>query len=243
MIEIKDIWVSFDEKMVIENITCNIEKNILTTIIGRSGTGKSVLMKVVLGLIKPEFGDISIDSISIKNTNRSLINERKKKMAMLFQSSALFDSMTILQNVAFPIYEHKQLQFLQIKEKVIEVLSLVNLEASILDLFPSDLSGGMRKRVALARAIIQEPEYLIYDEPTTGLDPITADEIIKLICKLHKKLSMTSIVITHDPECIKTITQKLIMLDNGKIVYNDHFANFKKCEHPIAKSFADHIFG
>ena len=243
MIEIKDLSVSFDEKVVINDISCVIKKNILTTIIGKSGTGKSVLMKTVLGLIRPVSGEISIDSFSLKETKRNLVIERKKKMAMLFQSSALFDSMTVLQNVAFPLYEHTKLPFSQIKDKVIEVLKLVNLSESILDNYPADLSGGMRKRDALARAIIQEPEYLIYDEPTTGLDPITAGEIIKLINGLHERLSMTSIVITHDPECIKEITQRLIMLDDGKIIYDDDFSKFRDCEHLSAKSFAEHIYG
>ena len=141
------------------------------------------------------------------------------------------------------LFRSTKLPFYKIKEKVIEVLRLVNLTDDILDLYPSDLSGGMRKRVALARAIIQEPEYLIYDEPTTGLDPVTAEEIIKLINKLNKDLDMTSVVITHDPECIKVITQKLIMLDSGKIIFNDDFSKFAECEHKSARSFYEHIYG
>ena len=243
MIEIQNLTVSFEENIVLDDISCKINKNFLTTIIGKSGTGKSVLMKTVLGLIKPITGTIFIDTISVNEKNKNLLKERKRKMAMLFQSSALFDSMTVFQNVAFPLYEHKKLPFYEIKDKVIEVLNLVNLSEDILDLYPSDLSGGMRKRVALARAIIEEPEYLIYDEPTTGLDPVTAEEIIKLINRLHKKLAMTSIVITHDPECIKAITQRLIMLDSGKIIFDDEFSKFVECEHRSAKSFYEHIYG
>jgi phospholipid/cholesterol/gamma-HCH transport system ATP-binding protein len=197
-------------------------------------------MKTVMGLIKPNQGHISVNSIPIDcKKNR---NEIKKKLAMLFQSSALFDSMTILQNVGFPLFEHTNLTFLEIQQKVEKVLNLVNLSNDIMNCYPSDLSGGMKKRAALARAIINEPEYIIYDEPTTGLDPLTADEIINLINNLHKELSMTSIVITHDPECIKSVTENLIMLDRTKIVYDDIFQNFKNCQDQTAKSFIKYIF-
>jgi len=241
MIDISNLSVHFDDKVVLSDISCIIEKDIVTTIIGKSGTGKSVLMKTVLGLIEPTRGDVTIDKISLKKAKKKMKIEIKKKTAMLFQSSALFDSMTILQNVGFPLYEHTNINFSDLVEKVIKMLQLVDLTSDILDLYPSDLSGGMKKRVALARAIIQEPEYIIYDEPTTGLDPLTAEEIIRLIDTLNKELKMTSIVITHDPECIKSITQKLIMLDQGKLIFNDDFSKFSTCTHPIVKSFAKYI--
>ncbi|MCL1826678.1 MAG: ATP-binding cassette domain-containing protein [Candidatus Cloacimonetes bacterium] len=242
MIEIKGISVSFDDKVVLDRVSCRIEKGKISTIIGKSGTGKSVLMKTSIGLLQPSEGDILIDGVSMITATKKEKFLLKKKMAMLFQSSALFDSMTILQNVGFPLWEHTDLPFEVIKDKVVSVLGLVNLSENILDLYPSDLSGGMRKRVALARAIISEPKYMIYDEPTTGLDPLTADEIIKLINALHRDLSMTSIVITHDPECIKMVTQNLIMLEQGNIIYDDVLQNFSACSHQTAKDFARHIF-
>jgi phospholipid/cholesterol/gamma-HCH transport system ATP-binding protein len=242
MIEVSNLTVQFDDNKVLDDISCKIEKSKITSIIGKSGTGKSVLMKTVLGLIKHSEGDIYIDGISVNNADKSEIKSIQAKMSMLFQNSALFDSMTIFQNVGFPLFEHTKLSYNEIKDKVEEVIELVNLSSNIFDLYPSDLSGGMRKRVALARAIIQEPEYLIYDEPTTGLDPVTAEDIINLIESLYKKLSMTSIVITHDPECIKQLTNTLIMLDKGKIVFDDDFSRFRGAEHPTARQFVGHIF-
>ena len=207
MIEIKNLTVRFDDKIVLNNISLIIEKGIITCIIGRSGVGKSVLMKSVLGLIPYEAGEIFIDNQTINDSRRGI----KSRMAMVFQNSALFDSFNVFQNIAFPLLEHKNLPFNYVKEKVDQMLSLVKL-SDIHDLFPADLSGGMKKRVALARAIIQEPEYLIYDEPTTGLDPETADEIISLIESIHQKIQMTSIIITHDKECINRLGEKIITL-------------------------------
>ena len=239
MIEIRNLTVRFDDSLILDDLSCNIEKNKITSIIGKSGVGKSVLMKSVLGLIKGVEGEVIIDGVLYDKLGKE---RNELKMAMLFQNSALFDSMTVFQNTAFPLYEHTKKSYSEIREKVVEMLSLVNLSENILESYPAELSGGMRKRVALARAIIQEPDYLIYDEPTTGLDPVTADEIINLISSIHDKLSMTSILITHDPECIKQLTQNLIMIDSGKIIYDDSFSKFKDFEHPVAKSFIYHIF-
>ena len=205
MIEIKNLTVKFDNKVILDNFSATIEKGKITCIIGRSGAGKSVLMKSVLGLIKNIEGDIFIDNISIFNADKTL----KSKMAMVFQNSALFDSYDVFQNIAFPLIEHKKMPLFDIKQKVKEMISLVKLP-DVEKLYPSELSGGMRKRVALARAIIQEPDYLIYDEPTTGLDPITGDEIINLIENIHTKLKTTSIIISHDKDCIDRLAQNII---------------------------------
>ena len=236
MIEIKNLSVSFDNNLILDNVSCNIEKGIITTVIGKSGIGKSVLMKAVLGLLKEMNGDILIDNISIHTRNKQERKYIKSKMAMLFQNSALFDSFDIFQNIAFPLYEQKKMSYIQMKNKVSEMITLVNLP-DILHLYPADLSGGMRKRVALARAIIQEPEYIIYDEPTTGLDPITGKEIINLIESIQEKLQMTSIVITHDKDCIKQLSNRLILLDNKTIIYNNDFRKFKDFDNELAKSF------
>ena len=241
MIEIKNLTVQFEKRLILDNISSNIEENKITSIIGKSGTGKSVFMKAVIGLIKPDNGDIIIDSVLINNLKKHEIKQIKMKIAMLFQNSALFDSLNVFQNIAFPLFEHTKLPYEEIFEKVKSMIKLVNLP-DILNSYPSELSGGMRKRVALARAIIQKPKYLIYDEPTTGLDPVTADEIINLIASIHRELSMSSIVITHDPECIKQLSEKLIMIDSTKIIFQDDFSKFKNFNHPVAKSFIKHIF-
>ena len=237
VITVNDLTVKFEDKMVLDNVSCQIDKGKITSIIGKSGMGKSVLMKTVLGLLSYSAGEIYVDHLNIKTD----LEKVRKKTAILFQNSALFDSLTVFQNISFPLFEHTKLSYHRIRDKVEETVTLVNLP-DILEAFPSELSGGMRKRVALARAIIQEPEYLIYDEPTTGLDPVTGDDIINLIAEIHKALGRTSIVITHDAECIKTLTENLIMIDNKKIIFCDSFDKFMQFEHPTANAFRSHIF-
>ncbi|MCL2065540.1 MAG: ATP-binding cassette domain-containing protein [Candidatus Cloacimonetes bacterium] len=212
MIEINNLTVQFDDTIVLKNVSTRIESEKMTCIIGRSGAGKSVLMKTVLGLINYTEGEILIDGFSIKNSDKKI----KSKMAMVFQNSALFDSFNVFQNIAFPLQEHKKMSYLEIKNKVDEMIDLVKLPY-IHELYPSDLSGGMRKRVALARAIVQEPKYLIYDEPTTGLDPITGGEIINLIETIHKKIGMTSIIITHDKDCINQLAEIKLEVSNNNV--------------------------
>jgi len=237
MIQVRDLTVRFENKVVLDNVSCDIPTEMITSIIGKSGMGKSVLMKAVMSLLPYQSGEITIDHLSTK-TDLSTI---RKKMAMLFQNSALFDSMNIFQNIGFPLFEHTSMPYEEIRSEVKRMIDLVKLP-DIMRLYPAELSGGMRKRVALARAIIQKPEYLIYDEPTTGLDPITAEEIIHLIGSIHRELSMTSIIITHDPECIKTLTENLIIVDEQKIIYSDSFDNFMIFNHPTGVKFREHIF-
>ena len=236
MIEIKNLTVRFEGNVILDNVSCSIKKGKITSIIGKSGIGKSVLMKSVLGLIKNMEGEIYIDNISNMTRDKKELKLVKSKTAMLFQNSALFDSYDVFQNIAFPLVEHTKLPFSEIQQRVKQMIALVNLP-DIMDLYPADLSGGMRKRVALARAIIQEPEYLIYDEPTTGLDPITASDIINLIESIHKKLNMTSIIITHDKDCIKQLTERMILIDKKKVIFDDDFERFKDFENDTARAF------
>jgi len=238
MITVRDLTVRFDEKLVLDRVSCDIHTGKITSIIGKSGMGKSVLMKTVLSLLKYQTGEITVDGLSTKTD----LHKVRKKMAMLFQNSALFDSMNIFQNISFPLFEHTKLPYDEILRQVQTMIELVKLP-DILRAYPSELSGGMRKRAALARAIIQKPEYLIYDEPTTGLDPITAEEIINLIGSIHKELGMTSIIITHDPECIKTLTENLIIIDDKDVIFCDSFEGFMSFGHPTGVKFREHIFG
>jgi len=237
MIQVRDLTVRFDDKLVLDSVSCDIHSGKITSIIGKSGMGKSVLMKAVLSLLKYQTGEVTIDGLSTKTD----LHRVRRKMAMLFQNSALFDSMNIFQNISFPLFEHTKLPYEEILQQVQTMIALVKLP-NILKAYPSELSGGMRKRAALARAIIQKPEYLIYDEPTTGLDPITAEEIINLIGSIHKELGMTSIIITHDPECIKTLTENLIIIDEKDVIFCDTFQQFMTFEHPTAVKFREHIF-
>ena len=236
MIKIKNLTVSFDDQTILENINLTIPENEITVIVGESGCGKTVLMKTVEGLYQPDAGEILIDDKEIFSLKRKEVQKIRQQMAMLFQNSALFDSMNIFQNVALPLYEHSKKTDAEIREIVEQKLRLVGLE-NILTKMPSNLSGGMKKRVALARAIILEPKYIIYDEPTTGLDPSIASDIIGLIRRIHKTLQITSIVITHDLECIQKINGKMIMINDRKIIFDGNYSDFKNAERKEIKRF------
>ena len=236
MIKIKNLTVSFDDQIILENINLTIPENEITVIVGESGCGKTVLMKTVEGLYQPDAGEILIDDKEIFSLKRKEVQKIRQQMAMLFQNSALFDSMNIFQNVALPLYEHSKKTDAEIREIVEQKLRLVGLE-NILIKMPSNLSGGMKKRVALARAIILEPKYIIYDEPTTGLDPSIASDIIGLIRRIHKTLQITSIVITHDLECIQKINGKMIMINDRKIIFDGNYSDFKNAERKEIKRF------
>lgn len=225
MIKIKGLTISFDGETILENIDLDIRKNEITTIVGQSGCGKSVLMKTIEGLIKPETGTVFVDGNNIFSLSRKELNSTRRKLAMLFQGAALLDSLNVYQNVALPLMEHSKLAEDKILALVTDKLKLLGL-IDVLDKMPSELSGGMKKRVALARAIIMQPEYIIYDEPTTGLDPIIAAEIIELILKLHNNFSITSIIITHDLNCIRKIKGRIAMIYDKKIVFDGTYSDF-----------------
>jgi len=236
MIEIKNLSVSFGEQEILKNIDLKIQENQITIIVGQSGTGKSVLMKCIEGLIEPVEGSIIIDEKDLFSINKHELNETRKKMAMLFQGSALLDSLNVYQNVALPLIEHTDLSEDAILKEVKEKLELVGLK-DILTKMPSELSGGMKKRVALARAIILKPKYVIYDEPTTGLDPIIAEEISDLILKLQEEYDIASIIITHDMNCIRKIKGNVAMIHDKKIVFDGSFNDFINDERKIIKEF------
>ena len=236
MIEIKNLSISFGGQEILKSIDLTIRENQITIIVGQSGTGKSVLMKCIEGLIKPIEGSVIIDEKNLYELSKLELNETRKKMAMLFQGSALLDSMNVYQNVALPLIEHTDLSEKTILEEVTEKLELVGLK-DVLTKMPSELSGGMKKRVALARAIILKPKYIIYDEPTTGLDPIIAEEISNLILKLQSQYDISSIIITHDMDCIRKIKGHIIMIHDKKIVFDGSFDNFISDERKIIKEF------
>ena len=216
MIIIKDITKKFDDKLVLKGINLDIEKASTMVVMGASGSGKSVLLKLIVGLLKPDDGEIWIDDKNIIELSEKQMDAVRKNIGMVFQSGALFDSLTVGENIGFSLVRRTNMSKSEITKTVAEKLEMVGL-GGIENMMPSDLSGGMRKRVSLARAISMDPQIVLYDEPTTGLDPLMADEINMLINKLHDKLKVTSIVVTHDMKSAFTVSTKMAMLKNGEI--------------------------
>ncbi len=216
-IEVVDLHKSFGGKDVLTGVNLEVRNGESMVVIGGSGVGKSVLIKCIIGLLRPDSGGIRVDGQEISSLNEKSLNEIRKKFGMLFQAGALFDSLSVWENVGFGLKHHTSLRDEEIKAIAVEKLGLVGL-SHVEDLMPSELSGGMRKRVSLARAIAMEPEILLYDEPTTGLDPIMADVINELIVQMRKKLRVTSIAITHDMVSAYKIADRIAMLYEGKII-------------------------
>jgi phospholipid/cholesterol/gamma-HCH transport system ATP-binding protein len=235
-IEIRHVTKCFNTRKVLNNVHLTVEKGSTLVVIGRSGCGKSVLLKHMMGLLQPDSGSVLVDGQDIWQLNAHDLNELRMRMNMVFQGGALFDSLTVGENVGFELIEHSGMTGNELFERVEEALSLVGL-SGIGNLMPSELSGGMRKRVALARAICIKPEIILYDEPTTGIDPITADSINELIRSLHDKLNVTSIVVTHDMKSAYKIADRIAMLFNGKIIAEGTSQEIQNTTHPIVHQF------
>ncbi len=236
MIEIINLCRSFNSHNVLGNLNLNINSGETTVIIGRSGCGKSVLLKHIIGLLKPECGQVLIDGRDITKMTDKELNLLRLKFGMLFQGAALFDSLNVLENVAFGMIEHTNASKAEIAKRVKECLTLVGLKG-IEDKKPSELSGGMRKRVGLARAICMRPQIMVYDEPTTGVDPIMGDSINDLILELHNKLKVTSIAVTHDMTSAYKIADRIAMLYNGQIIAMGTPDEIKATKDPIVRQF------
>lgn len=236
MIEIVEAFKSFGEHQVLNGLNLKIEKGSTCVIIGRSGCGKSVLLKHIEGILKPDKGKIIVDGKNVPDLPEKEMNELRMRMGMVFQGGALFDSMTVGDNVGFSLIEHTKVGHKELLERIEDSLCLVGL-CGIANLMPSELSGGMKKRVSLARAICNRPEIIFYDEPTTGVDPITADSINELIKSLHDKLKVTSIVVTHDMKSAYTVGDKLAMMYQGKIIAEGTPEEIQKTDHPVVHQF------
>lgn len=236
MIEIINLAKSFNEQKVLDGVNLTIKQGKITVIIGRSGEGKSVLIKHIIGILKPDSGNILLDGKDITIMKERELNTVRKRFGMLFQSSALFDSMTVGENVGFPLMEHTSLSFEEVSDVVRENLNRVGLKG-IEEKMPADLSGGMKKRVGLARAIVMDPEIVLFDEPTTGLDPIMADSIARLILQTQKDMNTTYVVITHDISLTYKIADFIAMLHDGKIIEYNTVEEIKRSENPILKQF------
>lgn len=236
IIELKDVHKSFGKHDVHKGINIKIPQGGITVILGPSGTGKSVLLKEMMGLLLPDKGEVFVEGVDITKASKVDLVNIRKKFGMLFQNAALFDSMTVYENVAFPLREHTRFKESKIKELVIEKLRLVGLN-NVEYKLPSELSGGMKKRVGLARAIVLEPKIILYDEPTTGLDPIMRDVVDDLIYSTQKKLNITSVVISHDIDSAFKIADYMAMIYDGKTVLNDTKDNFKNSDNPYVQQF------
>ncbi len=241
MIRIENLCKSFKQQKVLENLNISIYKGKVTVILGMSGIGKSVLLKHMMGLLKPDKGKIMVDGVDIVPLNEKKLNKIRMKFSMLFQDAALFDYMNVFDNVAFPLREHTKMTQKQITEKVKETLHSVGLRG-VEEKMPDELSGGMRKRVGLARAIISDPEIILFDEPTTGLDPIISASIEQLIKKIHDERKITMVIITHEIKLMKNIADYVGMLHNGRIIEFCPPDMFMKSKNLYVKQFIEGNF-
>ena len=236
MIEITDLYKSFGSLQVLRGVNLTVEKGESMTVIGGSGSGKSVLIKHIIGLLFPDRGQVAVDGQVLNDLDEEGLNDVRKKFGMLFQGAALFDSLTVWENVGFGLKQHTKMSDKEIRAVATQKLALVGLK-DVEDKMPVDLSGGMKKRVGLARAIAMDPQIILYDEPTTGLDPITADAINDLILDLRKKLGVTSVAITHDMHSAYKISDRIAMLYKGEIQEIGTPDEIKGTTNPIVKQF------
>ncbi|OGU50051.1 MAG: ABC transporter ATP-binding protein [Ignavibacteria bacterium GWC2_35_8] len=236
MVIIEKLSKSFGSHLVLDEVSLKVEEAENLVVFGRSGTGKSVLLKCIVRLMEPDGGNVSIFGKDVMGLGIDELNELRQQMGFLFQGAALYDSMSVRGNLDFPLIRNSHLTPKEREMRIKDVLEKVSLEEAI-DKMPADLSGGMKKRIGLARAIITEPKLMLYDEPTTGLDPITAKEISKLILDLQKELKMTSVIVTHDILCAKIIADRAVMLEDGKIQYTGDITELKTSKDPFLKNF------
>lgn len=236
-IAIRGLHKSFGSKHVLKGIDLDIGRAESLVVIGGSGTGKSVLIKNILGLLKPDQGSIKVDGREITKLGTSERMQFMAKCGMLFQGGALFDSLPVWENVAFGLISGKRMPRLQAKEIAIEKLAQVGLKPEVAELLPAELSGGMQKRVGLARAIAVQPEIIFFDEPTTGLDPIMADVINNLIIKCVRQIGATALTITHDMASVRKIADRVAMLHEGKIIWHGPAHDLDRCGNPYVEQF------
>jgi len=239
-VDVEDLHKSFGSQKVLNGISLSVKRGETLAVLGRSGTGKSVLLRLIIGLEKPDSGSVRIHGQDTAGLALDRLSEIRKKMGFLFQHAALYDSLTVEQNVAFPLRHHKkQMSKSERGDRVRQLLAEVGMEAD-LDKMPSDISGGMQKRVGLARALALEPDILLLDEPTAGLDPISSGEIDDLVLTLQKEHHMASIVVTHDLHSAKTIADRLALLKEGSVAIEGNFEELQKSEDEFVMEFLKH---
>jgi phospholipid/cholesterol/gamma-HCH transport system ATP-binding protein len=237
VVSIQKLNIAFGTNKVLKGVDLNLYRGENLVVLGKSGTGKSVLIKCIVNLIEPDSGNIEAFGIDVITANQEELNRLRQKIGFLFQGAALYDSMTVKENLEFPLRRHfKKVNRAEIDEKVITALQNVGLEQS-LHKMPSELSGGMKKRIGLARSLILEPEIMLYDEPTTGLDPITSNEISELIIEVREKFKTSSIIITHDIKCAQLTSNRIVILNEGKIFAEGQFDELSKSNDKFIASF------
>jgi phospholipid/cholesterol/gamma-HCH transport system ATP-binding protein len=240
MIQVRDLQKSFGTQKVLDGVSFQIENGESVVIIGRSGGGKSVLLKHLIGLIQPDAGEVLVDGENIGPLDERQLLRVRRKFGMVFQGAALFDSMSVAENVAFGLRRHEDFTEAEIARRVSATLEMVDLPGTE-DKNPDELSGGMRKRVGLARAIIYEPQIVLYDEPTTGLDPIVSDSIDHLIIRVRDHLKVTTVVVTHDMRTARRVGQRVLMLHDKKIYASGAPDEFFTSKDPVVRQFVDGV--
>jgi phospholipid/cholesterol/gamma-HCH transport system ATP-binding protein len=238
VIEVRDLWKAFGDNQVLKGISLTIQRGETYVVLGGSGSGKTVLMKHVIGLFKPDRGSVHIDGVEISSLTGKALTEARSVFGMVFQWAALFDSMTVYENVAFPLRERGHAPPAEeVREKVLAKLKVVDLGEEVLERYPAELSGGMRKRVALARALVSDPRVVLYDEPTTGLDPITTDYVDGMILAAKQKLGITSMVISHDVASAFKVADRLAVLYDGHLAAEGTPAEVKASRDPYVQRY------
>jgi phospholipid/cholesterol/gamma-HCH transport system ATP-binding protein len=235
-VEVKNLYKAFGDHKVLDDVSMDVMDGENAVVFGRSGTGKSVLLKCIVRLLEPDAGEILIEGTNVLNLREKDLNEVRKNIGFLFQGSALYDSMSVKENLEFPLIRNTKLNDSEREKKVKKALEAVSLSEAI-NKMPAELSGGMKKRIGLARTIITEPKLILYDEPTTGLDPITVKEISELIVELQKDLKITSIIVTHDLLCAQIISDRSIVLNDGKVVFDGKLNDVMQSDDPFLKDF------
>ena len=237
VITIRNLSKSFGTNHVIVDFNMDLYKGENVVVLGKSGSGKSVLIKLIIGLLKPDDGTIGMFDINIPDLNDTELDKIMARIGFLFQSNALYDSMTVRENLEFPLRRHRlKMEKKEVNATVMRALEDVGLSHTV-DLMPSELSGGMRKRIALARTLILKPEIILYDEPTTGLDPITSKEIIQLMLDIQKKYNTSSIIISHDMDCVRIASDRIVLLMDGKCYVSGTYEELIRSEDPKVKQF------
>jgi phospholipid/cholesterol/gamma-HCH transport system ATP-binding protein len=239
MIDLEDVYLSFGDNTVLSGIWLEVDRGETLVVMGGSGQGKSTILRIILGLLEPDSGRVYVHGVNVSHAAQEVLDQVRRQIGMVFQGGALFDSLTVGDNLAFRLHEEKAHDEDEIDGLVEEKLSFVNLEPKVANLMPAELSGGMRKRVALARAIMGSPKIVLYDEPTTGLDPITAETITALINKLRDQQGVASIVVTHDIGAALAVGDRFAMLKDGDIIFEGDADEVLATDNPDVRSFID----
>jgi phospholipid/cholesterol/gamma-HCH transport system ATP-binding protein len=243
MIELRNVHKSFGHQVVLDGVDFEVREGETVALLGPSGTGKSVLLKHIIGLIRPDIGEIYVDGKDVCRLKRKDLSELRSQIGYVFQNGALFDSMTVFENVRLGITDQQKYEDLDYcRQRVSECIRLVNLPADTIEKYPAQLSGGMRKRVGIARAIAGNPKYLLYDEPTSGLDPVNADIIDNLVQRLDNELGVTSVMVTHDVRGAFRVADRLALLSEGKIVMQGTPKEFLESKNPKVREFLERDF-